>query len=923
MSRRTAFEMSLSGEPEAEDGAMGPEIKRASLERPESSVPRCVSMKSDGSMNPPIEFRGGAFASDPRVKLDRPGSPVSSCVSIKSDGSMNPPIEFREGPIAPDPRSAGHGNVFCDFCTDKKKHHRALELFCKTDQTLICSLCSVQEHRGHDTFLSEQDVRRAVTGEPEDFCTEGFQTDQTAPGVEFVDNHRATLIQRVNPVDPIADELLSEKMIHQESYNRVHAAATPQDKMRELFKVLDSGGTTVKNKFYTILQKNYRPLVEDLASSPECQQAPGSQTHDTGWLQTLKNKHKETLKRKFEVVSEGIAKPGEQTLLNDVFTHVWITEGSCVEVNHGHEVMQVETVSKSTKSEIHSIKCSDIFKPLPEQTIPIRTVMMKGVAGIGKTFSVQKFILDWSTGKNNQDFDFIFFLPFRELNLIKSEMSLQELVLCFCPEIKSSDNILDSHKVLFIFDGLDESKHPLNFKTNQRWSDVKKQASVDVLLTNLIKRNFPVNASIWITSRPAATGLIPPELISRVTEVQGFEDQQKEEYIRKKCKNRALADRIISHIKALRSLYILCYVPVFCWIVVTVLEHTMEEHSGANPTTLTDFCTNFLLVLLTAKEQKEKKETVLKINQEAILKLGKLAFESLKKNIIVFYEKDLKRYGIDLHNSSLYSGVWKEIFKQESVLFQEKVYCFLHLTVQEYFAALYVLGFHQNKNINPLKKGNPPASTLFHLNEVALRRAIQSKTGHLDLFVRFLLGTGMKNNQELLKGFLSHTQDHSIDIQETTEHIKNLIRRTSSPERCFNLFHCLSELKDKSLMDEFTVTLDKVKHSGQSLSPSQCSALAYFSLLSEKEIDVFDMSEYATSEACVRRLLPVAKITKTLWMWRCELTERCCEDLASVLQSQHSSLRKLDLSGNKLGDSGVELLSAALRDPNCKITTLK
>ncbi|MBN3311500.1 NLRC3 protein, partial [Atractosteus spatula] len=462
---------------------------------------------------------------------------------------------------------------------------------------------------------------------------------------------------------------------------------------------------------------------------------------------------------------------------------------------------------------------------------------MKGVAGIGKTFSVQKFILDWATEKDNQDFDFIFFLPFRELNLIKLEMSLQELVQCFCPEIKSSDNVLDGHKVLFIFDGLDESRHPLNFKTNQIWSDVKKQTSVDVLLTNLIKRNFPVNSSIWITSRPTATDLIPPELISRVTEVQGFEDQQKEEYIRKKCKNRALAEKIISHIKTLRSLYILCYVPVFCWIVVTVLEHTLEENSGDNPKTLTDFYTVFLIVLLTAKEQKKEKENVLKSNQEAILKLGKLAFESLKKNIIVFYEKDLREYDIDL-NSPLYSGVCKEIFKQNSALFREKVYCFLHLTVQEYFAALHVFG--------------------------ALERAIQSRTGHLDLFVRFLLGMGMKNNQELLKGFLSGTKDHSSDIQETARYIKELIRETSSPERCFNLFHCLSELKDKSLMDEFNVTLDKVKRSGQSLSPSQCSALAYFSLLSEKEIDVFNMSEYATSEECVRRLLPVAKITKTL-----------------------------------------------------------
>ncbi|XP_069036283.1 NACHT, LRR and PYD domains-containing protein 12-like [Lepisosteus oculatus] len=864
--------MSLSEEPEAEDGALGREIERVKLGRPESPVPSCMSMKSDFSMEHPTHFRAGDFNPDPRVKLGRPESPVPSCMSMKSDFSMEHPTHFRAGDFNPDPRSAGHENMSCDFCIETKfravkhcvtciasycethvrqhytvpalqrhrlvdicgdqepslcqQHHRALELFCKTDQTHICSLCSVQEHRGHDTiFMSEQDVRRAVTGEPEDFCTGGFR-----------------------------------------------------------------------------------------------------ETVQTGWLQTLKDKHKEALKTQFEVVSEGIAKPGEQTLLDDIFTHVWITEGSCVEVNHGHEVMQVETVSKSTKSEIHSIKCSDIFKPLPGQTIPTRTVMMKGVAGIGKTFSVQKFILDWATGKDNQDFDFIFFLPFRELNLIKSEMSLQELVLCFCPEIKSSDNVLDGHKVLFIFDGLDESKHPLNFKTNQRWSDVEKQASVDVLLTNLIKRNFPVNSYIWITSRPAAAGLIPPELISRVTEVQGFEDQQKEEYIRKKCKNRALADRIISHIKTLRSLYILCYVPVFCWIVVTVLEHTLEENSRANPTTLTDFYTYFLLVLLTAKEQKEKKETVLKTNQDVILKLGKLAFESLEKNIIVFYEEDLKKYGIDLNSSSFYSGVWKEIFKQDSVLFQEKVYCFLHLTVQEYFAALYVLGSHQNSNINPLEKGNPPASTLFHLNKVALGRAIQSKTGHLDLFVRFLLGMLMKNNQELLRGFLSHTQDHSSDIQKTAGFIKELIRKTSSPERYMNLFHCLSELKDKSLMDEFSVTLDKlkvkVKHSGQRLSPSQCSALAYFSLLSEKEIDVFNMSEYATSEECVRRLLPVAKITKTLRMRECGLTERCCEDLASALQSQYSSLRKLNLSKNNLGDSGVKLLSAALRDPNCKLTTL-
>uniref|UniRef100_W5LWI2 NACHT domain-containing protein n=1 Tax=Lepisosteus oculatus TaxID=7918 RepID=W5LWI2_LEPOC len=575
------------------------------------------------------------------------------------------------------------------------------------------------------------------------------------------------------------------------------------------------------------------------------------------------------MKKLYRCCSQGQSQQGDVHLFSQAVGVLFSSQSPSCQASCVHSVWQLRVTILKGSSIDTAVRDQDIFKPLPGQTRPIRTVLMKGVAGIGKTFSVQKFILDWAAGKDNQDFDFIFFLPFRELNLIKLKMSLQKLVQCFCPEIKSSDNVFDGHKVLFIFDGLDESRHPLNFQTNQRWSDVKRTTSVDMLLTNLIKGNFPVDTCIWITSRPAAAGLIPPELIGRVTEVQGFEDQQKEEYIRKKCKNRALAEKIVSHIKTLRSVYILCYVPVFCWIVVTVLEHTLEESSGANPTTLTDFYTYFLIVLLTAKEQTEMKENVFKSNQKAIMKLGKLAFNSLKKNIIVFYEEDLREYGIDLNNSSLYSGVCKEIFKQNSALFRKKVYCFLHLTVQEYFAALYVFGSYQNNNINPLKKTVLGVSwlgriSLFSLNEVALEGAIQSRTGHLDLFVRFLLGMEMENNQELLKGFLSHTKDHSSDIQKTAEFIKKLIRETSSPERCLNLFHCLSELKDKSLIDKFKVTLDKTKLSRQSLSPSQCSALTYFSLLSEKEIDVFNMREYATSEECVRRLLPVAKITKTL-----------------------------------------------------------
>nr|XP_015195046.1 PREDICTED: ribonuclease inhibitor-like [Lepisosteus oculatus] len=88
-----------------------------------------------------------------------------------------------------------------------------------------------------------------------------------------------------------------------------------------------------------------------------------------------------------------------------------------------------------------------------------------------------------------------------------------------------------------------------------------------------------------------------------------------------------------------------------------------------------------------------------------------------------------------------------------------------------------------------------------------------------------------------------------------------------------------------------------------------------------------DLSDNSLGDSGVKLLSaaltnPNCKLT-ALRMESCKLTERCCEDLASALQSQHSSLTELDLSRNNLGDSGVKLLSAALRDPNCKLTTLR
>ena len=271
------------------------------------------------------------------------------------------------------------------------------------------------------------------------------------------------------------------------------------------------------------------------------------------------------MKEKLRCLYEGIAKAGQSTPLNDFYTEIFITEGGSGEVNKEHEISLIETASRKQAMEETSIRCEDIFKPLPGQDKPIRTIMTTGVAGIGKTVLTHKFTLDWAEDKANQDIRFTFFFPFRELNLLKmKEFSLLGLLHYFFNETKEATICRsDLCQVVFIFDGLDECQLPLDFKTNPICTDVTEVTSVDVLLTNLIRGNLLISACIWITTRPAAANRIPAECVDVVTEVRGFTDPQKEEYFRKKFTEETLAKKIIAHIKKSRSLHIMCHIPVF------------------------------------------------------------------------------------------------------------------------------------------------------------------------------------------------------------------------------------------------------------------------------------------------------------------------------------------------------------------------
>ncbi|XP_035854030.1 protein NLRC3-like isoform X1 [Sander lucioperca] len=909
--------------------------------RAESVVSGCQSMKSDLSKDERPFFSKEPGPSDTKLTSDQKMSDleeeedgaesvVSGCQSMKSDWSKDDPPVFSAEPGPSDTKLTSDQKM-----SDLEEEEDGAESVVSGCQSMK-SDWSMPEHPTFSAEPGPSDTKLTSDQKMSDLEEEEDGAESVVSGCQSMKSDWSMPEHPTFSKEPGPSDTKKRKRSDVCEEEQPSCCVLCQDVLK------DPVSTSCGHWFCRQCITSY--WDQSASSGDSCCPQCGERYRT---MYVVKHKHKISVKGTYERVTEGADQTGSGTPLNTIYTALYITDGLSEEVNTQHEVRQLETASKMETLHETPINCRDIFKALPDQQKHIRVVLMIGVAGVGKTFSVQKFCLDWAEGLENQDVDLVFPLSFRELNLIKDEQySLLELLPVFHPTLQEvTAEQLAGSKVLFIFDGMDESRLSLDFNKRKVVSDVTQKSSVNELLTNLIQGKLLPSALVWITSRPAAANQIPPAYVDRVTEVRGFTDDQKEEYFRKRVSDEELSSRIISHIKTSRSLHIMCLIPVFCWITATVLDHMLTtDQRGELPKTLTDMYSHFLLVQTKRKKQKyaEGHETspqeLTEADREVLLKLGRLAFEQLEKGNIMFYQEDLERCGLDVTEASLFSGVCREIFKRESVIFQKTVYCFVHLSVQEFLAAVYMFHCYTNRNTEVLKdflgKGwdcdnsdlkdgnnnNYPSLDVFLKR--AMEKSLESKNGHLDLFVRFLHGLSLESNQRLLGGLLGQTDNSPEIIQKAINNLKEK-KTKMSPDRSINIFHCLTEMNDHSVHQDIQEFLKSENRSKTKLSEIHCSALAYMLQMSEEVLDELDLSQYNTSREGRLRLIPAVRNCRKAQLRWCGLSEISCAALVSALKFNPSHLRELDLRLNDLKDSDVKLLCDLNENPDCRLETLR
>ncbi|XP_070617099.1 NLR family CARD domain-containing protein 3 isoform X3 [Erythrolamprus reginae] len=585
-----------------------------------------------------------------------------------------------------------------------------------------------------------------------------------------------------------------------------------------------------------------------------------------------------------------------------------------------HDFIQIETTN-GLRNISKKIPLEKLFLPLSKLSRPPRVSVTIGVAGIGKSTLVKFFVHAWAKREISRKFTFVLPLTFRELNAYE-KLSAEKLVRLAAPHLMDP-NLLPtrSARTLLILDGLDEFKTLLDFSNATVCTDPQKEIQVDNLITNVLRGHLLPKMTIWITSRPTATSQIPGGLVDRLTEIQGFGDTEIKNYLAHMfSENQSLADSVMRHLKANRSLYALCTMPAFCCICGSSMGYFLSSadrpaETLAVPKTLSEIYSYYFKILLCGDWQGKQKE-VLRIEpmvnngKKMINGLGRLAFYSLIKRKYMFFEQDMKAYGVDL--ASLQFALSSRILLKEETPFSS-LYYFSHLTFQEYLAATYYYSVAKRALFDLFVESGMSWPKLGFVNHVknAIQRSLQSEDGHLDIFIRFLVGLlSSPVNKVLSDWFLVRDEHHGYQ-----SHVVGLFQNFLAVDqvvscRTVNLMRCLHELHHTEVAANVEEAM-KTENLAGTLTPMNCSALAYVLQTSEVCVEEANLSNCLTYHN-LQSLLSQLLYCHSLRLDCNQLKDNAMDLLSSVLSGKDCQIQRISLAENQIGTKGAKALAKSL-----------
>ncbi|XP_025225524.1 NLR family CARD domain-containing protein 3 [Theropithecus gelada] len=588
-----------------------------------------------------------------------------------------------------------------------------------------------------------------------------------------------------------------------------------------------------------------------------------------------------------------------------------------------HDFTQVEATRGGGRP-ARTVALDRLFLPLSRVSVPPRVSITIGVAGMGKTTLVRHFVRLWAHGQVGKDFSLVLPLTFRDLNT-HEKLCADRLICSVFPHIgEPSLAVAVPARALLILDGLDECRTPLDFSNTVACMDPKKEIPVDHLITNIIRGNLFPEVSIWITSRPSASGQIPGGLVDRMTEIRGFNEEEIKVCLEQMFpEDQALLGWVLSQVQADRALYLMCTVPAFCRLMGVALGHLWRSRTGPQdaelwpPRTLCELYSWYFRMALSGEGQEKGKaspriEQVAHGGRKMVGTLGRLAFHGLLKKKYVFYEQDMKAFGVDL---ALLQGALCSCFLQrEETLASSVAYCFSHLSLQEFVAAAYYYGASRRAIFDLFTESGvswPRLGFLTHFRSAA-QRAIQAEDGRLDVFLRFLSGLLSPRVNALLAGSLLAQGEHQAYRTQVAELLQGCLRPDAAVcARDINVLHCLHELQHTELVR----SVEEAMESGalaRLTGPPHRAALAYLLQVSDACAQEANLS-LSLSQSVLQSLLPQLLYCRKLRLDTNQFQDPVMELLGSVLSGKDCRIQKIRLSSNSIGDGGSKALAEALK----------